>query len=153
MPFPPHRPALLLPLPLPLFIHSDRPPLRYNSKSTEPFLFMVSRFLSILSSIYMLCCHKSSHCLILPCRHICGICHFTFQFLCESSHFTIFIDFLSLLIFHPTGMVVEEEDFTKSHQPPFPQNLGFAIYGPAKSLIVSASTLEEKQKWIRVKND
>ena len=50
-------------------------------------------------------------------------------------------------------MVVEEEDFTKSHQPPFPQNLGFAIYGPAKSLIVSASTLEEKQKWIRVKND
>ena len=46
--------------------------------------------------------------------------------------------------------MVEEEDFPKNHQPQFSQNVGFAIYGQGKTLIVSASTVEEKQKWIRV---
>ena len=49
------------------------------------------------------------------------------------------------------GMLVEEEDFAKNHQSQFSQNVGFAIYGQTKTLIVAASTVEEKQKWIRVR--
>ena len=48
------------------------------------------------------------------------------------------------------GMMVEEEDFHKNHQPQLSQNVGFSIYGQTRTLIVSASSVEEKQKWIRV---
>jgi len=47
------------------------------------------------------------------------------------------------------GMMVEEDDFPKNHQSQFSQNVGFAIYGQSRTLIVAATTTEEKEKWIR----
>ena len=53
--------------------------------------------------------------------------------------------------FFATGMMVEEDDFPKNHQSQFSQNVGFAIYGQSRTLIVAATTVEEKEKWIRVR--